>query len=225
MTFSLLGRCARTAAFGVTIASSSPAVASRCAYVRPGAGAATTQNVTDPRLGPALLDQLATRTPARQAMDAVCRTSQHLAFRQLAVLDAQGRTAVFTGSNALGVHGSAAGTDCVAAGNLLASLEVLDAAVHAFAADPDAPLEDRLLAGLEAGLAHGGEAGPLHSAGLLGCDAVPWPVTDLRVDWSQDPVHDLRALWQIWAPHKTDYITRALDPSSAPGYGVPGDDR
>ena len=64
---------------------------------------------------------------------------------------------------------------------------------------------------------------PLHSAGLVVSAQVPWPVTDLRVDWSDEPVRELWRLWQLWEPQKTDYLTRALDPEHAPGYGVPGE--
>jgi len=84
--------------------------------------------------------------------------------------------------------------------------------------------EGRLLTALEAGLAAGGEAGPIHSAGLLVADSADWPTTNLRVDWSEAPIADLRVLWDVWAPQKADYVTRALDPTSAPSYGVPGDE-
>ena len=56
MTFSLLARCPDTGAFGMVISSSSPAVAARCAHARAGVGVAATQNITDPALGPRLLD-------------------------------------------------------------------------------------------------------------------------------------------------------------------------
>jgi hypothetical protein len=56
-------------------------------------------------------------------------------------------------------------------------------------------------------------------------EGVEWPTTNLRVDYSDDPIGDLRALWNLWLPQRDDYVTRALDPASAPGYGVPGDDR
>ena len=49
MTFSISARCPRTGEFGIAISSSSPAVAARCTHVRPGAGAAASQNITDPR--------------------------------------------------------------------------------------------------------------------------------------------------------------------------------
>jgi len=58
-------------------------------------------------------------------------------------------------------------------------------------------------------------------------DAVDWPVTDLRVDWADGdgdgPIAELARLWDVWAPQRDDYVTRALDPASAPAYGVPGD--
>lgn len=225
MTFSIVGRCARTGALGVAITSSSPAVASRCAHVRPGVGAVATQNVTDPRLGPALLDALASGATAQEAMSRVSGNATAPEYRQLTAIDAHGNTAVFSGSLSLGVNGDRIGVDCVVAGNLLASLEVLDATAAAFATDVTADLGERLVSALEAGLRQGGEAGPLHSAGLLVAENVEWPTTNLRVDYSDDPIGDLRALWNLWLPQRDDYVTRALDPASAPGYGVPGDDR
>ena len=64
MTFSLAGRCGASGRFGVIVTSSSPAVAARCAHARAGAGAAASQNVTDPSLGRLLLDLLASGLPA-----------------------------------------------------------------------------------------------------------------------------------------------------------------
>ena len=225
MTFSIVGYCARTGAVGVAITSSSPAVASRCAHVRSGVGAVATQNVTDPRLGPALLDALALGATATEAIADVSSRASAAEFRQLTAVDAHGGAAVFSGSLSLGVNGDVIGAGCVVAGNMLASPDVLDAAAAAFGADPEADLGERLVGALEAGLRRGGEAGPLHSAGLLVAQHVEWPTTNLRVDWSDQPIGDLRALWELWLPQRDDYVTRALDPASAPGYGVPGDDR
>jgi uncharacterized Ntn-hydrolase superfamily protein len=225
MTFSVVGHCARTGAFGVAITSSSPAVASRCAYVRSGVGAAATQNVTDPRLGPALLDALESGDDAEAAVARVSAGASHLTWRQFSAVDVRGGAAVFSGSQSLGINGDALGDGCVAAGNMLASLDVLTACVSAFERHHEAELEERLVAALEAGLAVGGEAGPVHSAGLLVVRDVDWPETNLRVDWSDTPIADLRTLWAMWAPQRDDYVTRALAPDDAPGYGVPGDDR
>jgi uncharacterized Ntn-hydrolase superfamily protein len=225
VTFSIVGGCERTGALGVAITSSSPAVASRCAYVRAGVGAVATQNVTDPSLGPALLDALGSGLDATTAMRSGVDSATHAAYRQLTLVDSHGARESFSGERSLGINGAELGTHCVAAGNMLATIEVLSACAAAFDADPDLPIEERLVLALEAGLAVGGEAGPVHSAGLLVADHVPWPTTNLRVDWSDSPIADLRALWQLWAPQKSDYVTRALDPTNSPSYGVPGDDR
>ena len=48
-------------------------------------------------------------------------------------------------------------------------------------------------------------------------------MVDLRVDWDDTPITALRSLWQVYEPQMDDYVTRALDPGSAPAYGVPGD--
>lgn len=96
--------------------------------------------------------------------------------------------------------------------------------IEAFSASSSKTLAERLLGALRAGLDAGGEEGDVRSAGLVVVDAVEWPVTDLRVDWSDDPVSDLEQLWQVWSPQVDDYITRALDPRASPSYGVPGDE-
>jgi uncharacterized Ntn-hydrolase superfamily protein len=222
VTFSLVGRCARTGQLGAVITSSSPAVAARCAYARARIGAACSQNVTDPSLGPALLDRLG---GAEEALAEVVRTARHVEYRQLAVVDGRGGAAVFSGERALGRVATARGEGCAAAGNLLADGRVPGAMVEAFEAGADAPLGDRLVAALAAGLDAGGEEGPVRSAGLVVVDEVPWPVTDLRVDWTEgDPVAELAALWRLWAPQSDAFVTRALDPAAAPAFGVPGDE-
>ncbi|MEM8775923.1 MAG: DUF1028 domain-containing protein, partial [Pseudomonadota bacterium] len=85
-------------------------------------------------------------------------------------------------------------------------------------------LGDRMISALRAGRAAGGEAGPGHSAGLMLVDRVPWPVADLRCDWTDDcPIEAVAAAWEIYKPQLNAYVQRALDPSAAPSYGVPGD--
>ena len=80
------------------------------------------------------------------------------------------------------------------------------------------------MSALLAGLAAGGEAGPVRSAGLAVVREVPWRETDLRVDWSEEPIEELRELVEVWLPQRDDYVTRGLNPASAPSYGVPGDE-
>jgi uncharacterized Ntn-hydrolase superfamily protein len=122
----------------------------------------------------------------------------------------------------LGVVGEAVGVDAAAAGNLLASAAIPSVMIAAFE-KAAGHLGDRLLAALRAGLHGGGEAGPVHSAGLLIVRELSWPIVDLRIDWIEDdPVSALEALWRRYAPQVEDYVQRAIDPSRAPTFGVPG---
>ena len=224
MTFSIAARCANTGRFGIAISSSSPAVAARCAHVRAGVGAVASQNITDPRLGPAALNLIQTGESAPDAIAALVASRPNIDHRQLAAIDARGRCAAYSGSATLGTYATAKGIECVAAGNLLASPDVPSAMVAAFERS-EGDLGDRLIMALATGLAAGGEAGPVHSAGLAIVDTVEWPVTDLRVDWDEsDPIGRLTALWDLWKPQAAAYVERALNPAAAPTYGVPGDE-
>ncbi|RKF30710.1 DUF1028 domain-containing protein [Paraburkholderia fungorum] len=224
MTFSIVGRCRETGQLGIAISSSSIAVGARCPWVRAGVGAVATQNVTLPALGPQILDLLENRQiePAA-ALDGALGANGWSQYRQVTVIDSLGRTAFFSGEEALGLHNAVTGEQCVAAGNLLAGVAVIEAMVRAFETAPGM-LADRLLAAMHAAMAAGGEAGPVHSAALEIVGDVSWPIVDLRVDWADvDPIGQLDALWQAYRPQMQDYLARALNPTAAPSYGVPGD--
>lgn len=224
MTISIAARCERTGAFGVAISSSSPAVGSRCPNVRAGVGAVSSQNITDPRLGPALLDALESGLSAQAALNSVSAVATHPEFRQLTVVDATGAAAVFSGAKSLGINAEVTANNVAAAGNMLANDGVVQAMVNSFSSNADKELANRLIGALEAGVAAGGEAGPVHSAAVLVATQVAWPTTNLRVDWDENPIVKLREIYDIWAPQADDYVTRALNPNSAPSYGVPGDE-
>jgi len=284
MTLSIVARFPEGNMFGVAIASSSPAVAARCAHARRGAGAVASQNITDPSLGPQILDGLEHGAGAREALETALHSTPFGAYRQLIVVSREGAPVVHSGAKALGIVGTAVGVNAAAAGNLLARGEVPAAMVAAFegggglsglvggaasgiggdlssvaamasvvaevggsraARDTsgvggvrsnvatgggpsglEGPVHfaARLLRALRAGVEAGGEAGPIHSAGLLVVRDVSWPIVDLRVDWADDdPVAQLTALWERYEPQVEDYVRRALDPAAAPSFGVPGD--
>jgi uncharacterized Ntn-hydrolase superfamily protein len=225
MTFSITARCPETGMVGVAVTSSSMAVAARCAFVRAGVGGVATQNITDPRLGPRGLDLMEAGKTAAEALAVLLEEHAYRDYRQLALVDAAGGVAHHSGAHTLGTHAVATGEGAVAAGNLLSDPGVPAAMIAAFRDAAAAPFPARLVRTLEGGLAVGGEAGPVRSAGLLVAHREAWPLVDLRVDWSEgDPIADLAAIWQGWAPQMDDYVTRALDPSAAPSYGVPGDE-
>ena len=224
MTFSIVGRCAETGQLGIAISSSSIAVGARCPWLRPGVGAVATQNITLPALGPQVLEHMETGLSPAQALDAALTRNGYSQFRQLTAIDHLGQTAHFSGSQTLGTHHALAGEQCVAAGNMLAGPAVIDTLLHTFE-NSGGQLADRLIAALQAGVAAGGEAGPVHSAAMVVVGELTWPIVDLRVDWADhDPIGQLAQLWAAYRPQMQDYIVRALDPTKAPSYGVPGDE-
>ena len=224
MTFSLVARCARTGMFGVAISSSSPAVAARCSYAQAGVGAVASQNVTDPTLGPLALDLMQGGMSAAEAIAEVRRRGKFIEYRQVLAVDRNGETAIHSGPNSLGIWTQAQARDVASGGNLLANDGVPQAIVDGFLAS-SGHLGDRLIAAMRAGLAAGGEAGPVHSAGLKIVDKVSWPVADLRCDWTEGcPIEAVATAWEVYKPQLDAYIQRALDPRQAPSYGVPGDE-
>ena len=224
MTFSLVARCKETGMFGLAISSSSPAVAARCSYARAGVGAVASQNVTDPSLGPLTLDLMQQGHSAADAVEQVVNSSAFTDYRQLLAVDTDGRTAIHSGPNSLGIWTQAQAENVASGGNLLANDSVPDAIINGFL-ESSGHLGDRLLAAMRAGLAAGGEAGPIHSAGLKIVGKVSWPVADLRCDWTGDcPIENISTAWDVYKPQLEDYVQRALNPEAAPSYGVPGDE-
>ncbi len=224
MTFSLVARCPETGMFGLVISSSSPAVAARCSFARAGVGAVASQNVTDPSLGPLALDLMEAGLSAPEAIAEVQKRGKFIEYRQVLAVDAAGRTAIHSGPNSLGIWTQAQAENAASGGNLLANDGVPQAMVDAYLG-ATGHIGDRLVAALRGALAAGGEAGPVHSAGLKIVDKVSWPVADLRCDWTEDcPIEAVTTAWEVYKPQLDAYVQRALDPREAPSYGVPGDE-
>ena len=224
MTFSIAARCEETGMFGIAVSSSSPAVAARCAFARADVGAAASQNMTDPSLGTRCLDLMESGHSAESAIRTIVESAEHVSYRQLSAVDNMGRTATYSGEQTLGVHAAKTAQNAACAGNLLSGTHVPDAMVHAFSGSVG-HLGDRLLAAMKAAVSAGGEAGPVYSAGMLLVDKMSWPIADLRIDWHEagEPVDELEKLWGIYSPQLNDYVSRAINPSSAPRYGELGD--
>ncbi len=224
MTFSIAGRCRRTGQFGVAVSTSSICVGARCVWVREGVGVVGTQNLTNPALGRLGLDLLQEGMEPRRVLERMIEADgENASFRQLSVLGISDPPVAFTGSAAFDEWGEVIGQDCVAIGNLLARREVVGAIAGAFEAAPGELLAERLLRGIEAGQAAGGQHGGVHSAALQVRGEQVWPICDLRVDWDDtDPIARLRDLWTEYEPQVDAYMTRALDPGTDTSCDPPG---
>lgn len=216
MTFSLLGHCARTGRFGAAVTTSSIAVGMRVPFLAAGVGGVLTQHRTDPRLGPRGLGLLRSGCSAAETVAALVASTPDHRWRQVAVMDRQGRTAHFDGERVKPCRSACHGADVVALGNILANEEVAPAMAAAFLAAAGEELAERLLRALEAGEAAGGEHGEVTSASLLVVDRESFPYADLRVDRAAGPIAALRALWEDYAPLAEGFVQRAIAPEGAP---------
>ena len=216
MTFSLVGMCGRTGMFGAAVTTSSIGVGSRCPYARAGVGAVLTQHRTDPALGPRGIDLLEAGRSAQEAVDALVAGNPTIGWRQLAVIDQEGRTAFFHGDRISSIHGAAQGPSSCAIGNIVRDAGVPRAMVDAFEAAPDEHLAERLVRALEAGEEAGGELKQVKSAALLVVHEHSFALVDLRVEFDRNPLAELRFLWEVYRPQVDLYVRRAVDPDSIP---------
>lgn len=216
MTFSLVGMCRRTGMFGAAVTTSSGAVGSRCPFARAGVGAVLTQHRTDPRLGPRGLDLLEAGNTAAETVATLTADDPTIGWRQLAVIDRTGATAFFHGDRIKSIHGESEGTDCCAIGNIIRNEDIPPAMTAAFESCPDEPLPERLLRGLEAGEAAGGEFRQIKSAALLVMHKESFAYVDLRVDLDRDPLAQLRYQWEFDKPMLQRYVDRVINPDSVP---------
>jgi uncharacterized Ntn-hydrolase superfamily protein len=220
MTFALLGRDPRTGQLGAAVTTSDIAVGARVPFAEAGLAVAVTQHRTDPRLGPRALELLRLGRTPQDAIDAVVASTPHRAWRQVAVLAADGTHAAYNGAGVTPHVAALPGRDCLAVGNMLVDEGVAPAMVAAFEAS-DGPLAQRLADGLLAGERAGGETGALRSAALLVVERESFPLVDLRIDDDARPLDALVRLWRTYAPWTRDFVTRALDPDAATGQPDP----
>ncbi|MBF7688172.1 DUF1028 domain-containing protein [Acinetobacter rathckeae] len=222
MTFSIVARCQKTGQMGAAVSSSSPAVAARCIRAKAGVGVAVSQNITDPNLSEVLLNLVRFDIEPESAIHELVANTEFIDYRQLMVLNTQGQVATYSGEKTLGIYATHTGHQVACAGNMLKHANIPEVMCQAFE-HSEGSLAERLLLAMQAGVDAGGEAGPVHSAGVLVVDKVDWPIIDLRVDWSEhDPIAALYQIWKLYEPQVEDYVIRALDPSSAQSFGVAG---
>ncbi|MDO5621376.1 MAG: DUF1028 domain-containing protein [Paracoccus sp. (in: a-proteobacteria)] len=167
MTYSIVARCPRTAQLGVAIATAVPAVGALAPFAS-SKGAIASQAFVNPYLGLDGLHLLDQGQDAQTALDALIAADPGRDTRQLAIIDAQGRVAQFSGVACNGWFGQKAGASFGCQGNLLTGPEVVDAMAVAMEASVAEPLEERLIAALVAGQAAGGDRRGRSFSPLLG---------------------------------------------------------
>jgi uncharacterized Ntn-hydrolase superfamily protein len=220
MTYSVIGRCKRTGRLGLGITTYSLAVGGRCEGVAANVGVCKTQafpNRTNDPLGIKLLAQ--GYGPTRVMEIFAGNDSEH-DFRQIAIMDRDGRVAAHTGPGCRGWAGHKEAADCVAFGNGMLGRRVLDGKIAGFLTGPDEALEYRLLRAIEGGRDAGGQ-GPAdahraeRSAAIKVVDRHDFPDVDVRVDVHETAVEELRRVLEEFKLYEEFYRGRDTDPSKA----------
>jgi uncharacterized Ntn-hydrolase superfamily protein len=220
VTFSITARCARTGQLGVAVSTAVPGVGWWVPYVEPGVGAIASQALCNPYLGVVGLRLLRGGASAQEALERVLGADPLRERRQLAIVDAQGRSAAFTGSETHAWQGHQTRADprasYAAAGNTLVGPQVVQALANTLDATADLGLElaERLTRALEAAQAAGGDNRGRCSAAIRVFGDEHYPYLDARVDDHPDPVAELRRLVEIAARRRTTssyYSTRLQD--------------
>ena len=215
-TFTILGRCSRTGALGVVTATGEMAVGSRVPFVEDGAGAVATQALTDPRLGRKGLKLLREGCSATETLERLAASDPHIDARQLGIVDNKGNVAARTGSNNSDWKGHIAKDGFVSMGNRLVGESVVHAMAKCFRSTAEAPIWERLMFSIEAGRDAGGQQEGQRSAAIYVCDGLDYPLVDLRADDYDEPINELRRLYDLYVPRIPYYRRRAADPTVGP---------
>ena len=215
MTFSIIGRCERTGMTGVAIATRPMAIGAKCPFVRPHIGGLVVQANGDPRLGALGLRLLEMGYTAPKVLKELMESdgAERIEWRQIAVVDRDGRSAAHTGRNNEDWRGHVAGRNFVACGNRLVSERVCSVMAERFERHAELELADRLLVALEAARDAGGQVAGQHSAALLVYHQRSYAWVDLRADEHDEPIGELRRLYKLYVPLMPYYDQRPNNPS------------
>jgi uncharacterized Ntn-hydrolase superfamily protein len=202
-TYSIAACDLDTGQWGVATQSKFLAVGSVVTWAEPHAGAVATQAYANPRYGPEGLALLREGLPADEVVKRLTSADDGRDHRQLGLVDREGRSASFTGSECFDWAGGRTGPGYAAQGNILVSAETVEALAETFERTAGSPLAERLLDCLDAAQAAGGDSRGQQSAALLvvekdgGYANLSDVVIDLRVDDHERPLEELRRLYGL----------------------------
>jgi uncharacterized Ntn-hydrolase superfamily protein len=216
MTFSILARCPATRMVGIATATRSFAVGARVPFAAARLGVVAIMSRADARLGHYAIGLLKQGHKAAMVVDMLVRNDPFYQQRQLAVIDDDGDAAARTGEANTPWAGHQIHDGLIVLGNVLPGAQTLDAMRDRFTATADSPFEDRLLAALESGRDAGGQIGGQVSAALLVYDQDKFARIDLRVDQHDEPVGELRRVFEAYRPYIPYYVQRQRDPRVPP---------
>lgn len=184
---------------GIAIATKAPAVGGLAPFLSPN-GAVSTQSIVNVPLGPKAVRLLNGDASIDDAVATLLEKDDDSALRQVHGVDAWGNTTTFSGEDCVDWFGSRTGENYSIAGNMLEGEHVLKAIAETYEETTDQPFEERLLDALRAGEDAGGDkrAGNAQSTALKVYDPDnPRLYHDLRVDDHEDPVAELRRVYQV----------------------------
>jgi uncharacterized Ntn-hydrolase superfamily protein len=202
-TYSIVARDPATGQLGVAVQSHWFQVGTVVPWAEAGVGAVATQSFVEVSYGPKGLALMAGGWSPEEALAQLTAADPQSAVRQVAMVDAQGRAAAFTGERCIDAAGHQTGDGYSVQANLMDKPTVWPAMARAYEAalaDPAVDFPGALLAALEAGEAEGGDIRGKQSAALLVVRArttgTPWRdrLVDLRVDDAPEPLAELRRL-------------------------------
>src|SRR5262249_32584870 len=219
MTFSIVARDPATGEFGVAVQTRYFGVGSVVPWAEPGVGAVATQSFAEVSYGPQGLALMRDGIPAARALDRLRGEDAGEATRQVAMVDADGGVAVFTGTSCVAEAGSETGDAVTAQANMMERATVWGAMVRAYGGS-GGDLAERLMAALRAAEGEGGDMRGRQSAALLVVpgEGDPWARRfDIRVDDHTDPVGELDRLLVLGRAY--EHVSRGLDLAGEMSFG------
>ncbi|MFG1423542.1 DUF1028 domain-containing protein [Roseixanthobacter liquoris] len=217
MTYSIIAACPATGRVGIAIASRSIAVGFTQVHLVGKVGALVRLGKRDDLTTRTLFKLLEQGVPPSAAIALSGVEERSHLTRQVALIDASARTAVWEASGTDPWSGFVAGAGFIASGEGLAGAGVIKAMADSFAAGGGSDFDVRLLAALEAGSAAGGLAGPAErSAALVVHGAGVHSELDLRIDLQEGAVAELRVMFDFYKPYEAFYRLRSENPRQTP---------
>lgn len=207
-TYSIVARDSKTGEMGVAVQSHWFSVGTVVSWGEAGVGVVATQSLVNISYGPRGLQLLKEGRTPKEAIDFLLADDEGREFRQVAILDAIGNIAVYTGKKCIQEAGHAKGIDYSVQANMMLTNKVWSAMAKAFENNDNLPLPERIIEVLRAAEKEGGDIRGKQSAALLIVDGKKtdkkWedPLIDLRVDDHQQPLKELSRLLQIYRAYE-----------------------